>query len=45
MSPVSTVLGHLNRSFIDKGEQVSVQNKTDFGIRVAKVTRLLAIFG
>ena len=37
------VLGHLNRGFLKKGEQVCLQTEFDFGLRVAKVTRLLAI--
>ena len=44
-SPVLTVLGHLKRGFLDKGEQVSVKKESDFGIRVAKATRLLEILG
>ena len=40
-----TVLGHLKRVFLEKGEQVSVHTESDFGLRVAKVTRLLVILG
>ena len=40
-SPVLTVLGHLKRGFLEKGDQVCVQTEFDFGLRVAKVTRLL----
>ena len=40
-----TVLGHLKRDFLNKGEQVSMQTESDFGLRAAKVTRLLAILG
>ena len=45
ISPVLTVLGHLKRGFLDKGEYVCVQTESDFGLRVSKVTRLLAILG
>ena len=41
--PFSTVLGHLNRGFLEKGDQVSMHTEFEFGLRVAKVTRLLAI--
>ena len=44
-SQVLTVLGHLKRGFLDKGEQVCVYTESDFGLRVAKVTRLLEIIG
>ena len=44
-SPVSTILCHLKRGLIKKGEQVCVQTESDQGLRVAKVTRLLAILG
>ena len=40
-----TVLGHLNRGLPEKGEQVSVQTESEFGIRVDKFTRLLQIIG
>ena len=40
-----TVLGHLKRGFLEKGEKVCVYTESDFGIRVAKVTRLIAILG
>ena len=40
-----TVLGHLKRGFLEKGEQVCVQTEFDFGLKVDKVTRLLAILG
>ena len=44
-SSVSTVLGHLKRGLLKKGEQVCVQIEFDLGIRVATFTRLLEIFG
>ena len=31
-----TVLGHLKRGFLEKGEQVSVQTESDYGLRLAK---------
>ena len=40
-----TVLGHLKRGFLEKGYQVCVKTEFDFGLRLAKVTRLLAILG
>ena len=40
-----TVLGHLKRGFLEKGEQLSVQTYYEFVLRVSKVTRLLAILG
>ena len=40
-----TVLGHLKRGVLEKGEQVCVQTDLDLGLRVAKVTKLLAILG
>ena len=43
--PVSTVPGHIKRGFLNKGYQVYVQTESDFGLRVAKVTRLLATLG
>ena len=43
--PVSAVLGHLKRGFLDKGGQVSVQTGSEFGLRIAKVTSLLEIIG
>ena len=43
LRPVSTVLGHLKRGFLKKGEKVCVQTVFDLGLRVAKVTRLLEI--
>ena len=42
---VLTVLVHLKRNFLEKGEQVCVQTEYDFGLRLSKVTRLLAILG
>ena len=42
-SLVSTVLGHLKRGFLKKGEQLCVQTEFDFVLRVYKFTRLLAI--
>ena len=42
-SPLLTVLGHLNRGFLEKGDQVSVRTKSDSGLRVAKVMRFIAI--
>ena len=44
-SLVSTVLGHLNRVLLEKGEQVCMQTYSDLGLRVAKVMRLLEILG
>ena len=44
-SPVLTVLGRLKRGFLEKGEQVSVQTESEFGLRLAKVARLLEILG
>ena len=38
-----TVLGHLKRGLLEKGEQVCVQIEFDFGLRVAKVVKLLEI--
>ena len=38
-------MGHLKRGFLGNGEQVSVQAEFDFGLRVAKVTRLPEILG
>ena len=40
-----TVLGHLKRGFLKKGEQVSVQTESYFVLRVSKFARLLAILG
>ena len=40
-----TVLGHLKRGFLKKEEQVCVWTESDFGLRVSKVKRLLAILG
>ena len=40
---VSTILGHLKRGFVGKGEQVSVQKDSEFGLRISKVTGLLVI--
>ena len=45
ISPVSTVLGHLKRDLLEKGEQVSVKTDYDSGLRVSKVIRLLSILG
>ena len=44
-SLVLAVLGHLSMGLLDKGDQVCVQTESDRGLRVAKVTRLLAIMG
>ena len=44
-SPVLTVLGHLKRGFLEKGEHVCVRIESDQGIRVDKVTKLLSILG
>ena len=44
-SPVSNVLGHLSRGFLEKREQVCVQKESYLGLRVANVTRLLEILG
>ena len=41
----STVLGHLKRGFLEKGDQVSIYTESYFGFRVYKVTRLLEILG
>ena len=41
--PVLTVLDHISRGFLKKGEQVCFQTEFDFGLRLAKVTRLLEI--
>ena len=38
-----TVLGHLKRGLLEKVEQACVQKECDLGLRVDKVTRLLAI--
>ena len=38
-------MGHHKRGFLKKGEQVSVQKKSEFGLRVSKVMRLLEILG
>ena len=42
-SPVLTVLGHLKRGFLLKGDHVCVQTESNQGLRVDKVTRLLAM--
>ena len=44
-SLVSTVLWHLKRGFLKKWEQVYVRTESDKILRVAKVTRLIAILG
>ena len=44
-SPVTTVLGHLKRGFLEKGEQSCMHTEFDFGLMVAKVTRLLSMIG
>ena len=36
-------MGHFDRGYLEKGEQVFVQTKSNQGLRVAKVTRLLSI--
>ena len=40
---VLTVLGNLKRVFLKEVEQVCVQKYSDFGLRLAKVTRLIEI--
>ena len=40
-----TVLGHLKRGFLEKGEQLCVQTDSEQVLRVSKVTSLLAILG
>ena len=42
---VSTALDHLKRGFLEKGDQLGVPTDSGFELRVAKVTRLLAILG
>ena len=42
---VSTILCHLKRALLKKGEKVCVQKNSDQGLKVAKVTRLLEILG
>ena len=43
--PVSTALGRLKKGFLEKGYQICVQTEFDFRLRLANVTRLLAILG
>ena len=40
-----TILSHLRKGFLEKGEQVSVQTESEFRLRLSKVKNLLAILG
>ena len=40
-----TVLCHLKRGFLEKGDKVCVRKDSELGLRAAKVMRLIAILG
>ena len=37
--------GRTQKDFLEKGEQVSMQTESEFGLKVAKITRLLETLG